>query len=176
MDWIPCWLPDGIWDFGRVEHFNEVDNGMTIIKSFKGFNKDLTCRGFQYEVGKEYECDNAVICEEGFHACENPIDCFSYYSPAESVFHEVEQSGKLATHNDDSKVASTKIKIGLKVDLQAIIKAAIQFIYDRSDNKKEKDTNNSVASNSGDSSVASNSGDSSVASNSGDSSVASNSG
>jgi hypothetical protein len=86
LDWIPCWLPDGIWDFGRVEHFNEVDNGMTIIKSFKGFNKDLTCRGFQYEVGKEYECDNAVICEEGFHACENPIDCFSYILPPNLFF------------------------------------------------------------------------------------------
>jgi hypothetical protein len=102
-----------------------------IIKSYKGFNKDLTCRGFQYEVGKEYECDNAIICEEGFHACENPIDCFYYYDPAESVFHEVEQRGKLAKHDDDSKVASTKIKIGLKIDIKTIVECGIKFIFSK---------------------------------------------
>jgi LysM repeat protein len=109
---------------------------MTTIKSYKGFNKDLTCRGFQYEVGKEYECDKVVICEEGFHACENPIDCFSYYSPAESVFHEVEQSGQIAKHDDDSKVASTKIKIGSSINIKGIIKATFNFVKSKCTNSE----------------------------------------
>ena len=85
-----------------------------VVTTYKGFNKDMTCRGFQYEESKEYETDRAKACDCGFHACEYPLDCFGYYSPAESVFHLVEQSGALSRHTDDSKVASTKIKIGIK--------------------------------------------------------------
>lgn len=65
------------------------------MKAFKGFNKDLTCRGFQYEEGKEFHTEKADCCNEGFHACEYPLDCFGYYNPAESVFHEVELSGDM---------------------------------------------------------------------------------
>lgn len=83
--------------------------------NYKGFDKDLKCRGFQYEIGKEYECENAVACETGFHACERPLDVFSYYPPASSRYCEVEQSGKTDTNSDDSKVASTKIKIGAEI-------------------------------------------------------------
>lgn len=88
------------------------------IKSYKGFSKDMTCRGYQYEEGKEYEESNALICENGFHACEYPLDCLSYYSPSESVYHEVEQSGKISKKSGDTKVASTKIKIGANLVLQ----------------------------------------------------------
>lgn len=63
-----------------------------IIKSYKGFNKDMTCRGFQYEEGKEYEEPSVEICDHGFHACEYPLDCLGYYSPNKSVYHEVKQS------------------------------------------------------------------------------------
>ena len=98
-----------------------------IIKSYKGFNKDMTCRGFQYEIGKEYEEEKAIACETGFHACEHPLDCFRYYVPAESVFCEVEQSGEISKHNDDTKVASSKIKIGAKVSIAGLVKAAIEF-------------------------------------------------
>jgi hypothetical protein len=80
--------------------------------NYKGFDKDLKCRGFQYEIGKEYECAAAVACETGFHACERPLDVFSYYPPASSRYCEVEQSGETNASSDDSKVASTKIKIG----------------------------------------------------------------
>lgn len=83
-----------------------------IIKSYKGFNKDMTCLDFQYEEGKEYKTEDAKACECGFHACEYPLDCLGYYNPAQSVYHEAEQSGKLSRKKDDSKVASTKIKIG----------------------------------------------------------------
>jgi hypothetical protein len=150
--------------------------GDKIIKGYKGFDKDMKCRGFKFVEGEEYTTDKAVVCETGFHACEYPLDVFGYYEPANSVYHEVEQSGEIDRHDGDTKIASTKIKIGASISINAMIKAAIQFIYDRTDNKKEVNEDSSVASNSEDSSVASNSGYSSVASNSGYSSVASNSG
>ena len=102
-----------------------------IIKSYKGFNKDMTCRGFQYEEGKEYEEETADACHSGFHACEYPLDCFNYYSPNESVYHEVEQSGEFDRGEDDSKVASTKIKVGVRLDVAGLVKAAIDFTMSR---------------------------------------------
>ncbi len=102
-----------------------------VIKGFKGFDKDMKCKGFQYEVGKEYKCDKAKACETGFHFCENPIDVFSYYAPNDSVFAEVEGSGKTDKHVDDSKIACTHIKIGSKIIISAIIEAAIKFTFSR---------------------------------------------
>ena len=102
-----------------------------IIKSYKGFNKDMTCRGFQYEEGKEYEEETADACRSGFHACEYPLDCFNYYSPNESVYHEVEQSGEFDRGEDDSKVSSTKIKVGVRLDIAGLVKAAIDFTMNR---------------------------------------------
>ena len=102
-----------------------------IIKSYKGFNKDMTCRGFQYEEGKEYEEETADACHSGFHACEHPLDCLNYYSPNESVYHEVEHSGEFDRGEDDSKVASTKIKIGARLDISGLVKAAIDFTMSR---------------------------------------------
>ena len=111
------------------------------IKGYKGFNKDMTCRGFQYEEGKEYETDKAEVCEKGFHACEYPLDCFSYYNPTESVYHEVEQSGDISKRKDeydDTKIASTKIKIGAKLSIAGIVQAAIEYTSSRA--KKESDS------------------------------------
>nr|DAN02749.1 MAG TPA: hypothetical protein [Caudoviricetes sp.] len=96
-----------------------------IIKSYKGFNKDMTCRGFQYEE------ETADACHSGFHACEYPLDCFNYYSPNESVYHEVVQSGEFDRGEDDSKVASTKIKVGVRLDIAGLVKAAIDFTMSR---------------------------------------------
>ena len=93
-----------------------------VIKSYKGFNKDMTCRGFQYEEGRDYETDKAEACETGFHACEYPLDCFGYYAPASSEFHVVEQGGELSRHGGDSKVASTKIHIGAKISIAGMVK------------------------------------------------------
>ena len=109
------------------------------IKAYKGFNKDMTCRGFQYEEGKEYETDKAEVCETGFHACEYPLDCFNYYAPSESVFHEVEQDGEISRKGDDTKLASTKIKIGVSLNIAGMVKAAIE--YTKSRTKKEADSN-----------------------------------
>lgn len=108
-----------------------------IIKSYKGFDKNLKCSGYKYEVGKEYECDAAKVCETGFHACEYPLDVFAYYPPATSVFHEVEQSGEFDRNKGDSKIASTKIKIGNQMDVADMIKAAFKYITERCTNKQE---------------------------------------
>ena len=101
------------------------------MKAFKGFNKDLTCRGFQYEEGKEFHTEKAECCEEGFHACEYPLDCFGYYNPAESVFHEVELSGDMDRENSDTKVCATDIKIGARISIAGLVKAAIDFTMSR---------------------------------------------
>ena len=148
------------------------------MKTYKGFDKDLKCRGFQYEIGKEYETEKAKACECGFHACENPLDVFNYYVPADSRFCEVEQSGDIDTRGDDSKVASTKIKVCAEIGLSGIIKAGVKFILDRA---KQEDTSTntgdrSVATNTGYQSVATNTGYQSVATNTGNQSVATNTG
>ena len=102
-----------------------------LIKSYKGFNKDMTCRGKQYEEGKEYEEKHAEACDCGMHACEYPLDCFEYYDPAHSVYHEVEQSGEISRSNDDSKIASTKMKIGARLDIHGLVSAAIEYTKSR---------------------------------------------
>ena len=100
-----------------------------VVKSYKGFNKDMTCRDFQYKEGKEYETSKAVVCNEGFHACEHPLDCLGYYPPSTSVYHEVEQTGEFSSDSGsrDSKIASTKIKIGAKLSIAGLVQAAIDF-------------------------------------------------
>ena len=77
------------------------------MRAFKGFNKDLTCRGYQYEEGKEFHTERAECCDTGFHACEYPLDCFGYYDPAHSVFYEVELSGEMDKSGDNTKVCAT---------------------------------------------------------------------
>ena len=148
------------------------------MKTYKGFDKDLKCLGFQYEIGKEYETEEAKACECGFHACENPLDVFNYYAPADSRFCEVEQLGEIDTHDADSKVASTKIKVCAEIGLSGIIKAGAKFILDR---VKQEDTatntgNQSAAINTGDQSAATNTGDRSAATNTGHQSAATNTG
>ena len=102
-----------------------------IIKSYKGFNKDMTCKNKQYEVGKDYEEDKAVACECGMHACEYPLDCFKYYPPSKSVYCEVEQSGDISRHDDDSKIASTKMRIGAQLNIAGIVNAAIKYTKEK---------------------------------------------
>ena len=102
-----------------------------IIKSFKGFDKDLKCRGFQYEIGKEYEEKEAKACHCGFHACEHPLDVFSHYTPNNSRYCEVEQSGEIDKSESD-KTCSTKIKIGAELSLKDIVAAAIKFTFEKS--------------------------------------------
>ena len=121
-----------------------------VIKSYKGFNKNMTCRGFQYEEGKEYEKEIVEVCDHGFHACEYPLDCLNYYYPNESVYHEVEQSGEIQKHNDDTKVASTKIKIGAEISIAGLVKAAIEYTVKRVKKDAESDEKHGASSATGD--------------------------
>ena len=144
------------------------------MKCFKGFDKDLRCKGFQYEVGKEYETARAEICEEGFHACEFPLDVLRYYNPADSRFCEVELDANEQTH-DDSKRVGKKIKIGAEIGLSGLVKAGVKFILEKADFENDNATNTgnrSAATNTGDCSAATNTGNRSAATNTGNRSAA----
>ena len=105
------------------------------LKTYKAFDKDLSCRGFKYEVGKEYEETGDIkACEKGFHACPYPLDVFGYYAPAGSRFCEVEQSGKIDDSESD-KVCSSKIRIGAELDIRGLVKAAVSFVKERCTNE-----------------------------------------
>lgn len=105
------------------------------MKAYKGFNKDMTCapddKVFQFEEGKTYEEPNAKLCENGFHACEAPLDVFRYYEPARSVYHEVELDDVSPERKEDSKVCAKKIKIGARLDIGRLVKAQIEFVKSR---------------------------------------------
>ena len=101
------------------------------MKAYKGFNKDMTCRGFQYEIGKEYETDAADLCRIGFHACENPLDCFSHYATATSRYCEVEIEDNGQRSPEDSKVVGKKIKIGAELSTEQICKLHFEYVRSR---------------------------------------------
>jgi hypothetical protein len=101
------------------------------MKGFKAFNKNMTCRGFQFEEGKVYEESKADCCNSGFHFCENPLDTLNYYNLCESEFAEVEALGEISKHGDDTKAATTKIKIGLKLGLPGFIKASFDYLWEQ---------------------------------------------
>ncbi|ABO54168.1 hypothetical protein LA345_25775 [Burkholderia vietnamiensis] len=152
------------------------------IVSYKGFNADMKCRGFQYAAGEEYTHEGDVeACARGFHACEYPLDVLRYYSPNTSRFFVVEQSGTLSRHDEDSKIASSKIKIGVELSLPGLIKAAVEYTFSRA---KPIDPNspaystakNGLATASGYSGAATASGDSGAATASGNRGAATASG
>ena len=150
------------------------------MKAFKGFNPDLTCRGFQYEEGKTYEIDGEPkLCNRGFHACENPLDVFSYYPPT-SPIHEVNLEGVSEERDgNDTKVAAKKITIGARLSLSNLTKIAVDFIFSKIDWKNAKESNTgyqSAATNTGYQSAATNTGDYSAATNTGNRSAATNTG
>ena len=145
------------------------------MKAYKGFSADMTCRGFKYEEGKEYKTGTAKVCESGFHACEHPLDCLGYYAPGDgSVYHEVELGGKIdKCSNGDTKVAATKIRIGARLSIAGLVKAAIDYTWSRVRPEAKADEDNGAASATGDSGAASATGDSGAASATGDSGAAS---
>lgn len=98
------------------------------MKMYKGFDKDLKCRGFQYEIGKEYTEKRADLCNTGFHACENPLDVFSYYKPGESRYCEVDLAGLDTMTASDSKRCGAMIKVVKEIEFTEIVKDAIQYI------------------------------------------------
>lgn len=81
------------------------------MKAYKGFDKDLKCRGFQYEIGKTYEEPEAKLCKKGFHACEYPLDVLIYYDARESRYCEVELDDVSPERSDDTKISAKKLKV-----------------------------------------------------------------
>ena len=116
------------------------------MRAFKGFNKDLTCRGYQYEEGKEFHTERAECCDTGFHACEYPLDCFNYYDPAHSVYHEVELSGEMDKSGDNTKVCATDIKIGARLSIAGLVKMAIDFTMSKVNKEAGSDERHGFAS------------------------------
>lgn len=144
------------------------------MKAYKGFDKNMQCRGFQFEEGKTYEEDRAVLCKAGFHACENPIDVFRYYAPGKSIFHEVELEDVSEMREKDSKVCGKKIKIGSEISLRDMIQEGVKIDIQTANTATSGDF--SLAATSGNYSPAATSGDYSHATTSGASSHAATSG
>ena len=110
-----------------------------VIKSYKGFDSSLSCRGFQYEVGKEYEMDGRIeCCKRGFHACESPLEVFDHYDMLKSRFAEVEQSGIIDREEDSTKVCSSRIKIKAELKLSDIINIGVEWLKDITSPSKVK--------------------------------------
>ena len=130
------------------------------IIAYKGFDKDLKCRDFQYEVGKEYEIDGEIkCCEHGFHACENPLDVWNYYDMIGSRFAKVEQSGTIGREKNSTKVCSSHIKIKAELKLADIINLGVEWLKDITSPSKTK-INNALNDNGGDYAKIGSSGDS----------------
>ena len=151
------------------------------IQGYKGFDENLQCRGFQYEVGKEYETDKAIACNTGFHFCESPFNVWGYYAPANenglNRFCEVEGSGEIDASEND-KTCCTHLKIKAEIDINGLIKAGVKFIMDRIkwDNRSTNTDDQSAATNTGNYSAATNTGNYSAATNTGYRSAATNTG
>ena len=114
------------------------------MKAYKGFDKNMQCRGFQYEVGKTYETKRADLCETGFHACESPLDVFGYYEPNHSRYCEVELDGVTDQHDEDSKRCGTKISIGAEIGIPGLVKAHIEYVKSRVSESVEKGDSEAV--------------------------------
>ena len=140
------------------------------MKCFKGFDKDLKCRDFQYEIGKKYTEEKADICNYGFHACEFPMDVFNYYPPSYSRYCEVDLEANDQKSHDDSKRVGKKISVKAEIGIAGIIKAGVEYI------KEQVDWKNDNATNTGNQSAATNTGYQSAATNTGNQSAATNTG
>ena len=150
------------------------------IIAYKGFDENLKCRDYQYEIGKTFEHKGKVeVCESGFHACEYPLDVFGYYPPSNSRFAIVKMHGETSKGSDDTKIASAKITIETEIKLPEMINRAVDWIKNKinwSDDKTSNTGDWSAATNTGDRSAATNTGHQSVATNTGDWSAATNTG
>ena len=147
------------------------------VTAYKGFDKNLKCRDFQFKVGKEYVHKGKVeACESGFHACEYPLDVFGYYPPSGSRFAIVEQSGELSRHDNDSKIASSHLSVKAEISFGDLVKASVDFVLGKIDKSIKQDIrdsgNQSAATNTGNQSAATNTGNQSAATNTGNQSAA----
>ena len=153
------------------------------MKAYKGFNPDMTCRGFKFEKGKTYTEDKAELCKSGFHACLDPLEVLRYYDPCDSEgnlrkYHEVELEDVDDKREDDTKVCGKKITIGAELNFADLAKAHVEYVKEHLDEEKSENAtgNCSAATNTGNCSAATNTGDYSAATNTGYYSAATNTG
>ena len=140
---------------------------------YKGTDKDMKCRGFQFELGKEYVEEEAKLCEKGFHGCEYPLDVFAHYDPADSRFFVADLDGVTEEEAEgDSKRSGTKIKLRAEIGIAGIVKAAVEYIKEKAESSKKQTGDYSAATNTGDYSAATNTGNRSAATNTGNWSAA----
>ena len=140
---------------------------------YKGTDKDMKCRDFQFELGKEYVEEEAKLCYKGFHGCEYPLDVFAHYAPADSRFFVADLDGVTDEEaEDDSKRVGTKIKLRAEIGIAGVVKAAVEYIKEKAESSKNQTGNYSAATNTGDCSAATNTGNYSAATNTGDCSAA----
>ena len=144
---------------------------------YKGTDKDMKCRGFQFELGKEYEEAEAKLCNKGFHGCEYPLDVFAHYNPAGSRFFVADLDGVTDERESvDTKRVGTKIKLRAEIGIAGIVKAAVEYIKEKAESSKNQTGDQSAATNTGDQIAATNTGNWSAATNTGDYSAATNTG
>ena len=144
---------------------------------YKGTDKDMKCRDFQFELGKEYEEAEAKLCNKGFHGCEYPLDVFAHYTPADSRFFVADLDGVTdEMESDDTKRVGTKIKLRAEIGIPGIVKAAVEYIKEKAESSDNQTGNCSAATNTGDRSAATKTGDWSAATNTGNWSAATNTG
>lgn len=121
---------------------------------YKGTDKDMKCRGFQFELGKEYVEEEAELCVKGFHGCEYPLDVFAHYAPADSRFFVADLDGVTDEEGDDSKRAGTKIKLRAEIGIAGIVKAAVEYTKEKAESSKNQTGNRSAATVDGKESIA----------------------
>ena len=144
---------------------------------YKGTDKDMKCRDFQFELGKEYEEAEAKLCNKGFHGCEYPLDVFAHYAPADSRFFVADLDGVTdEMESDDTKRVGTKIKLRAEIGIPGIVKAAVEYIKEKAESSDNQTGDRSAATNTGNWSAATNTGDRSAATNTGYQSAATNTG
>ena len=144
---------------------------------YKGTDKDMKCRGFQFELGKEYVEEEAKLCEKGFHGCEYPLDVFAHYDPASSRFFVADLDGVTDEREScDTKLVGTKIKLRAEIGIAGIVKAGVEYIKEKAESSKNQTGDRSAATNTGYCSAATNTGDCSAATNTGYRSAATNTG
>ena len=144
---------------------------------YKGTDKDMKCRGFQFKLGKEYEEAEAQLCYKGFHGCEYPLDVFAHYAPADSRFFVADLDGVTdEMESYDTKRVGTKIKLRAEIGIPGIVKAAVEYIKEKAESSDNQTGNWSAATNTGNWSAATNTGNRSAATNTGNWSAATNTG
>ena len=129
---------------------------MAWIKAFKGFDKNMQCRGFQFNEGETYETDEAKLCESGFHACENPLDTFTYYAPGKGSIYRAVELDSTDEKENDTKRCGKRIRIGAALSVADLCKAHFEYVKERTTHESQGENKANLAAQDGSSLAARN--------------------